>query len=111
MSTKQGEVAIRLSADDLEAFLAEHGTQRPVSYGSVMQDFALVPPDIVANPAQLAAVIRRAHGHVDSLPAKQQQRPLVTPRTANGPLRRSDLIAAISRTQSCGVSPPAGSPT
>lgn len=67
---KQGEVAIRLARDDLERFLDEHGTERPVSYGAVMKDFAVVPDEIVADPAQLAALVRRAHDHVDTLPPK-----------------------------------------
>lgn len=67
---KQGEVAVRLGKEDLEEFLVEHDTARPVSYGAVMKDFALVPDDMVADPEVLAGVIRRAHGHVDSLPPK-----------------------------------------
>lgn len=67
---KQGEVAIRLGADDLQDFLAEHDTERPVSHGAVMKDFARVPDAVVADPQQLAAVIRRAHAHVDQLPPK-----------------------------------------
>lgn len=67
---KQGEVAIRLAKDDLEAFLVEHGTERPVSYGSVMKDFATVPEDVVADPKALAGLIGRAHDHVDGLPPK-----------------------------------------
>ncbi|QZY29707.1 hypothetical protein [Nocardioides coralli] len=67
---KEGEVAIRLGTDDLEAFLSEHGTERPVSYGSVMKDFAIVPEPIVADAEQLAPLIRRAHDHVSSLPPK-----------------------------------------
>ena len=67
---KQGEVAIRLGKDELEAFLAEHGTERPVSYGAVMKDFALVPEAVVADAERLADVIRQAHAHTDSLPPK-----------------------------------------
>jgi len=67
---KQGEVAIRLGREELEAFLADHDTERPLSYGAVMKDFAIVPDAIVADPAQLATVIRRAHIHVDALPPK-----------------------------------------
>ena len=67
---KQGEVAIRLGRDDLDAFLAEHGTERPVSYGAVMKDFALVPAAVVADAGALAALIRRAHDHVEGLPPK-----------------------------------------
>lgn len=67
---KQGEVAIRLGPDDLAHFLADHATERPVSYGAVMKDFAVVPDGIVADPAQLATLIRRAHDHVAALPPK-----------------------------------------
>ncbi len=67
---KQGDVAIRLGSDVLEQFLAEHDTERPVSHGAVMKDFALVPDAIVADPEQLAAVLRRAHAHVDRPPQK-----------------------------------------
>ena len=67
---KQGEVAIRLATDDLDAFLAEHETEKPVSYGAVMKDFAIVPEDVVADAAALAAIIRRSHDHVDTLPPK-----------------------------------------
>lgn len=65
---KQREVAIRLAQDDLEAFLVEHATERPVSYGRVMQDFATVPGDVVADAGALATLIRRAHEHVEGLP-------------------------------------------
>lgn len=67
---KHGEVAIRLGTDELEAFLTDHDTERPVSYGAVMKDFAIVPDVIVADPEQLATVMRRAHIHVDGLPPK-----------------------------------------
>ena len=67
---KQGEVAIRLAKDDHETFLAEHDTEKPVSYGSVMKDFAVVPQDVVADAEALAAIIRRSHEHVDGLPPK-----------------------------------------
>jgi hypothetical protein len=67
---KQGEVAIRLEKSDLAAFLAEHDTEKPVSYGSVMKDFAIVPEALVADPEALAAIIRRSHDHVDGLPPK-----------------------------------------
>lgn len=67
---RRGEVAIRLGKDELEHFLVEQDTERPVSYGAVMQDFALVPDAIVADPGRLADLIRRAHAHVEALPPK-----------------------------------------
>ncbi len=67
---KQGEVAIRLGEDELTAFLAEHGTEKPVSYGAVMKDFAIVPEALVADADALASLVRRAHEHVSGLPPK-----------------------------------------
>ena len=67
---KEGEVAIRLDKDDLEEFLTEHDTEKPVSYGAVMKDFAIVPEAIVANAGELAQLIQRSHDHVSSLPPK-----------------------------------------
>ena len=67
---KEGEVAVRLGLAELTEFLTEHDTEHPVSYGAVMKDFVVVPEAIVAEPEQLADVLRQAHAHVDALPPK-----------------------------------------
>lgn len=71
---EQGEVAVRLPTDDLEEFLVEHDTERSLSYRAVMQDLALIPWDTAADPGRLAALLRRAHAHVDSLARSRADR-------------------------------------
>ena len=44
---KEGEIAIRLPKDDLASFLRDFETEKPVSYGAVMKDFAIVPDDLL----------------------------------------------------------------
>ncbi len=62
---------VRLSADDLEALLALPGA-RPFSPmpGRSMNGYATLPPDVIADDAQLDRWLERALAFAGSLPAK-----------------------------------------
>ncbi len=68
--TPEGQLAVRLPKDRLEQFLAEHGTERPVSYGAVMKEYALVPDGLLEDAAAAGALIQESHDWIGTLPPK-----------------------------------------
>ncbi len=66
---KEGAISIRLGKDDLEEFLEKHDTERPVQYGSVMKEFAVVPEDLHGTD-DLSDWFARSHEWVRALPPK-----------------------------------------
>lgn len=65
-----GSAAIRLSDDLGLQFAAAHETGPVERYGSIMQGYVSVPSELLADPEEMAAWLRRSFGWIDSLPRK-----------------------------------------
>lgn len=50
--TAEGELALRLSRPDREAFEAKHGERPCVQYGAVMREYVLLPAEVFHNTRQ-----------------------------------------------------------
>ena len=69
-----GSMALRLSADDRDAFL--RSTARPSSeqHGRVMQEFVVVPDDLLERTDELAGWFARSHEWIGTLKPKPTRR-------------------------------------
>ena len=69
-----GSMALRLSADDRDAFLAEYGTTLVEQHGRVMQEFVVVPDDLLERTDELAGWFARSHDWIGTLKPKPTKR-------------------------------------
>ena len=67
---KDNEIGIRLAKEDGKVFMAETGADIFKSHGAVMRDYVKVPAAMLNDIEALAALLRRGHAHVTSLPPK-----------------------------------------
>ena len=72
-----GSLALRLSADDRDAFLARYGSTLAEQHGRVMQEFLVVPDDLLERTAELAAWFTRSYEWTGSLKPKPTKRSTV----------------------------------
>jgi len=72
--TKEGQLALRLPLDELEAFLRKHRTQRCEQHGVVMKEYALVPMALLKQTAKLEPYFRLSWDHIGSLRPKPTTR-------------------------------------
>ncbi len=70
-----GSMALRLSADDRDAFLARYRSTLAEQHGRVMQEFVVVPDDLLQRTDELAEWFRRSHDWIGSLKPKPTKRP------------------------------------
>lgn len=75
-------LALRLSKDDREAFVAEHGTDPVIQYGAVMKEYVAVPEKLYANTKEAAKLFASSVAYVGSL------KPKATTRRKSGGQRR-----------------------
>ncbi|WP_456459062.1 hypothetical protein [Reichenbachiella sp.] len=67
---KAGEIGIRLSKEDGEAFIEKYQSALFKSYGAVMKGYVVVPDNMLDNMDQVAKYLRRSYEFVLSLPPK-----------------------------------------
>ena len=65
-----GSMRLRLSADDRDAFLSTYQTTLAEQHGRVMQEFVVVPDDLLERTDELADWLGRSHEWVGSLKPK-----------------------------------------
>ncbi|MDW3194118.1 MAG: hypothetical protein R8G66_17215 [Cytophagales bacterium] len=65
----KGILCLRLGRQDLEAFLNTHQTERPVSYGAVMKEYAIVPSSLW-DTDELAEYFKKSYDYICSLKPK-----------------------------------------
>lgn len=71
----KGSMALRLSAEDRDAFLSRYRSTLAEQHGRVMREFVVVPDDLLERTAELEAWFRCSHDWVGSLkpkPTKQR---------------------------------------
>jgi len=69
-----GSVALRLSADDRAEFLSTYATKLAEQHGRVMQEFVVVPDDLLERTDELAGWVARSHDWIGTLKPKPTTR-------------------------------------
>jgi hypothetical protein len=69
-----GSLALRLSPEDRDVFLAKYRSTLAMQHGRVMQEFAVVPDDLLERTDELAEWFARSHEWVGSLKPKPTKR-------------------------------------
>ena len=67
---KEGELGIRFSKADQEAFMQKHNTTIFKSHGAVMNGYVLIPEHMLTDLDAVAAYINKSHAYVMSLEPK-----------------------------------------
>lgn len=73
--TQEGGIALRLGADEIEAFRRKYKTGPVIQYGATMRGYVLVPSRLMAKKAELARCFAMSVAHAKALPAKPTTRP------------------------------------
>jgi hypothetical protein len=68
--TKDDLLNIRLPEKELEAFLKKYKTERPVQYGIVMKEYAVVPKALFAKATELKKYFIAGYDYISSLKPK-----------------------------------------
>jgi hypothetical protein len=66
----KGSLALRLSADDRAAFLRKYRSTLVEQHGRVMQEYVVVPDDLLERTNELASWFARNHEWIGSLKPK-----------------------------------------
>ena len=69
----KGVLCLRMGKQDLEAFLNTHQTERPVSYGAVMKEYAIVPSSLWDSD-ELVECFTKSYDYICSLKPKPTKR-------------------------------------
>ena len=69
-----GSMALRLPADAREAFLALYGAGLAVQHGRTLQEYVIVPGDLLERTDELQAWLARSHDWVETLKPKPTTR-------------------------------------
>lgn len=72
--SKEGDVGMRLSATDIDAFIAEHNSELMEQHGRTMKDFVRIPAAMLPQTELLAAWLQRSYDHAASLKPKPTKR-------------------------------------
>ena len=68
--TKEGKLALRLSADDRAAFLKKYNTTICEQYGHVMPEYVVVPDGLLAKTRELKGYFDASYAYVSSMKPK-----------------------------------------
>ncbi len=73
--SKEGEMGLRLSREDLEEFMQTYQTSRIEQHGRVMKEYALVPENMLKNdPETLSKYIEKSWSYVNGLKPKNTKK-------------------------------------
>lgn len=72
--TSEGTMALRLPAEDREAFLKKHKTHLVEQYGTVMKEYVAVPDSLLKKTAQLKSYFEVSVTYIASLKPKPTTR-------------------------------------
>ncbi|KQC31370.1 hypothetical protein [Flagellimonas eckloniae] len=67
---KAGELGIRLSKKDTEAFDTAFGAKPFISYGATMREYVLIPKSLLEDRETLGKYLQKGYEYVMSLPPK-----------------------------------------
>lgn len=80
--TKEGKMALRLPAEEREAFLKKYKTQLCEQYGVVMKEYAVVPDALLKKTAELKKHFAVSVAYISSLKPKPTKRKAGKKKTA-----------------------------
>jgi hypothetical protein len=69
-----GSMALRLSSGDRDAFLTMYGTTLVEQHGRVIQEYVVVPDDLLERTDELAGWFARSHDWIGTLKPKPTKR-------------------------------------
>ena len=72
--SKEGELGLRLSAQDRTAFVEKYKSLPFVQYGAVMKKYVAVPVDLLANTEELKGYLLISYEYVSALKPKPTKR-------------------------------------
>ena len=67
---KAGEVGLRLSKEEREAFIVKYDTKLLESYGAVMREYVVVPVSLLKSKTKFLAYLEKSYEYVSSLKPK-----------------------------------------
>lgn len=67
---QDGLMALRLPKEDRIAFMAEHNTEQPITYNTVMKEYVTIPATLLENTEQLVPYFQMSLDYVGSLKPK-----------------------------------------
>lgn len=67
---REGSMALRLSDELRDAFVAVHDSGPVVQYGSVMRGYVSIPDELLRNPGELAAWFTKSYDWIGTLEPK-----------------------------------------
>ncbi|MGB0368404.1 MAG: hypothetical protein ACPGD8_03300 [Flavobacteriales bacterium] len=67
---KSGIMGLRLSSEDIDAFISEHDSKLMEQHGRIMKDFVLIPDSLLANQKSMLTYIEKSYEHTASLKPK-----------------------------------------
>jgi TfoX/Sxy family transcriptional regulator of competence genes len=70
LNPPNGDLAIRLSADDREQFLKKYKTKLFEAYGVVMKEYVAVPKSLLAKTSELAKYLNLSYAYAKTLKPK-----------------------------------------
>lgn len=85
---KDGRVALRLPEQELEEFLAKYATARPIQYGVVLKEYAVVPEALLRRTKELARWFETSRAYVASLKPKPTTRKKPAAKAPNKPKKK-----------------------
>ena len=68
--SKEGELGLRLSAEDRAAFVEKYKSEPFIQYGAVMKEYVSVPDDLLANTDELKDYLAISYNYVSALKPK-----------------------------------------
>ena len=68
--SKEGQLGLRLSAEDREAFIKKYKSEPFVQYGAVMKEYVSVPDNLLANTEELKRYLVISYDYVSALKPK-----------------------------------------
>ena len=68
--SKAGEMGLRLSESDREAFIEKFNSQLIIQHGRVMKEYVLVPSNLLNDIEQLSVYLLKSHNYACGLKPK-----------------------------------------
>ena len=72
--SKEGDMGLRLSADDRDAFIAEHSSALMEQHGRVMKEYVRVPAAMLEDEATMSGWLEKSFDYVSGLKPKPTKR-------------------------------------
>ena len=74
MLDKSGTLILRLSKNELEAFLKKYKSKRPIQYGIEMKEYAGIPDALLRKTSELKKYFDKSYAYICSLKPKPTKR-------------------------------------